>query len=93
MNKIFFPLAIFSSVFLCACNKGVTYTYVSNDDSEVIFVDNELDDKFFLNYSHKDFDGESIELEFKGNFKKDSVDVAVKRYLNTGIIPLKTDLN
>jgi len=51
------------------------------------------EDKFILKHDHLDFDGESIEIEYKGDFQKDSVDLAVEKFLITGRLPSKNDLN
>jgi hypothetical protein len=55
-------------------------------------ISGESRDKFVLYHSHKDFDGEYIEMEYRGDFIKDSVDASVERYLQTGQIPMKNDL-
>ncbi len=83
-----------SLVFLCsACESSQHYNY-KHKDGEYIQLDlyETKQDRFKMESSVLDFDGNSIELEYSGEFIKDSVDQAVGRYIDYGIIPRKNDL-
>ncbi|MBO6516089.1 MAG: hypothetical protein JJ975_06030 [Bacteroidia bacterium] len=80
-------------VFGTSCSPNNRYEYENSLSTRIIFKDRaEGKDRFILQSDYYDFDGESIELFYKGEFDKDSVDAAVKRYRNDGIIPRRADL-
>ena len=84
---------LLSTLLFSACHKGTEYNYFNKKAAEVTFTDNiNGDDDFMFGVGNRDFDGEYIEIEYRGNFIKDSVDEAVKQYYETGKIPRKNDL-
>lgn len=83
-----------SFLFLTSCTYDETHTYLDNHDNFIeINLSDSKKDKFILRNDHLDFDGESVEIEYRGDFNKDSVDAAVKKYLKTGELPLKHQLH
>lgn len=90
-----FHYAILSTAFtFVSCNKAdQKHIYKDTNDSYIVFEQNDnKPDRFILKSDHFDFDGESIEMYYKGEFVKDSVENAVTQYLNKGILPIEADL-
>lgn len=86
-----------SLIFTASCHRDRTqYTYVKNDNIEIILYDysDSTDDDVLLFFDRlNDNKVSSVDLTYQGNFCKDSVDVAIKRYFEEGIIPTIQDMN
>ncbi|MCB0448125.1 MAG: hypothetical protein KDD03_11555 [Gelidibacter sp.] len=97
MSKIkIIPISLLSTAFFFAsCTKyKLEKTYIDRSDLHISFKEAENgEDRFKLLWDNRDYDGEYIELYYKGNFVKDSVDLAVENYLKKGTIPTEASLD
>ncbi|MEQ8470032.1 MAG: hypothetical protein RIC35_02550 [Marinoscillum sp.] len=83
------------AAFTMACDDYKPYVYKDEHNLKIKYLDYEdpNEDRFVLSEGFNDWKWEGIAIAYQGQMNKDSVDLAVKRYLEEGDVPSPSDLN